>query len=197
MKWTLVLAVAVLAARPAAAHHDVAAKTARVAIDLVPAFAPCVAPTLPRDWPPAGLGCSAVPLSNGPNALEFGPNGSGVSKVSVVPGGGDLLIDIRLRDVRRVSDGSPYTGNLTSTAMLRQTDDYCFGVLSDGCTMTDLPSPVPLPCEDGTCIAHTTANTIVAGSVVRGTRANVEAREIVVFDPDNNHFLVPGWAVTP
>jgi hypothetical protein len=89
-------------------------------------------------------------------------------------------------------DGPDYTGQLQGTAQIRISDHWnavAAGGGADPATVIDIPFPVNASCVatastsiGGTCSANTSANAVVAGSVLDGKRAVVEIGQIQIND---------------
>jgi hypothetical protein len=119
------------------------------------------------------------------------------------PEDSDVLITANSTDIRckagvtacgsaNAADGADYTGELQGNATIRISDHWnavAPGGGPDAATVIDIPFPVPATCAatadtsiGGTCVATTSANTVVPGSVLDGTRAIVGIGQIQITD---------------
>jgi hypothetical protein len=182
-----------------------------VIVSLVPAQAPCSAANrthgggLPRpSCSPARQASPNVTFGT-PDANGAAANGDGSVRLAACPVPGcaapDMLIATDLTDLRcrpsvatcgaaNSSGGADYTGQLQTALTLRVTDRYNGPSLGEAATMVDVPFPVTNGCSatatdatrGSTCSLVTTANSVVAGSIASGTRADVEVAQVQVRD---------------
>jgi hypothetical protein len=101
----------------------------------------------------------------------------------------DVKLEVSITDVRQKSDLSDYTGELVADAALRLTDRYNGSSPIDTGTVSDLSFPIVVPClgtsDTGigsTCSVTTTADSLVPGAVVEGSRAIWQLGQVVVND---------------
>jgi hypothetical protein len=124
---------------------------------------------------------------------------------------GDVEFTLSIRDVRKESDLSDYTGEVSANASLRVTDHNNTpypGGPGPG-TVQDLGFPVIAPCVStasttigSSCDVKTTANAVLPNSVADGSRTVWELGQVQVFDGgadgdadstgDNTLFLTEG-----
>ena len=161
-------------------------------LDLVPAHNQCPPASgsiaHPAPFSPPNACTPPVPTSS---ALKFGPSGRGrirFVKTSTPP---NILVRVELSDVRD-SSNNPFTGgNLTVRFVLRISDANC--TASTHCTVVDFPFTfIAFTCAAGSCAINTSINASVPGSVVGGTAAVFEIRQLSIQDPSNVDFLRPG-----
>ncbi len=161
-------------------------------VSLAPAYQPCTTPNSTHGAPLSHPSCNpptqvsnfvtvGTPDSNGAPAASIG------SVTASVLSPADVRLVASITDVRKKSDLSPYTGQLQATIPLRITDHTNGPSLSDPAT-GDTSVSFAIPCSGGsptvgsTCSITTTANAVVPGAVVGGSRANWEIKNVQVFD---------------
>jgi hypothetical protein len=122
---------------------------------------------------------------------------------------GDVQIDVKFTDVRKLSDLSDYNGELQAVLTLRITDRFNGELLEDPATTVSTPVAVTVPCsatpgpEGGDCNVSTTADAVVGGGAVREAMRTIwEIGRVELFDGgsdgdaqttgDNTLFAVPG-----
>jgi len=188
------LAAAVAMATPALASHNHPAKANKFLVLFVKAYNQCTNPSTTHNSPLAFPACT--PVQSG-GSLSFGPKGSaqaqGVVKTNSAKQASDVQLIAKASDIRNGNDGTGtgFTGNLSTSGIIRSTDHYC--VTPGACTLIDVPFPVQLPCTAGKCKAKTTANTVLSGSVVGGKEANVELQELSIFNGGLEEFRGGIW----
>jgi hypothetical protein len=101
----------------------------------------------------------------------------------------DVKIRLSATDVRRSSNLSDYTGQLLASAALRITDHYNGSSLTDSATVSDLTYSFASPCQatadtgtGGDCELVTTADSLVAGTVVESKRTIWQLGQVKLFD---------------
>ena len=178
---------------------------------LVVAYAQCATPTAVHE-PTLDFGsCDPVqPLSPrltvGTDDANGAPtNSSGFVRFRAVTG--DMNIAASVTDVRNTAGLSDYTGELRGVVALRRTDRQNGDNRLEQGTLEDIELAFPLFCtavdvgdEGATCLAGTTANALLPGSLVDGARTILEFGQLRVEDggPDNlattpnDTFLISG-----
>jgi hypothetical protein len=166
-----------------------------IQIALVPAFAQCTSPNRTHGAP-LNSGSCAPPTQTSSQLTVGTPdaNGQGAklqSKILYGVGSGDVGIISTITDVRKKSDLSDYTGELSLAPGLRITDKNNTpnpGGPGAG-TLQDTTLPVTLPCAATTdttigsrCNISTTVNSVYPGAVVAGKRAIWELGPVRVYD---------------
>jgi hypothetical protein len=195
---------------------------------LVPSFKACATPNRTHGTPLAFPSCNPpVQTSNfltigSPDANGAGANSNGFILLRVkATSPEDVLIDSTITDVRckagtsatvcnsaNTGDGPDYSGEIQGNAQIRISDHYNGPGLNEAATVVDIPFPVNGSCVNttattigGTCDTHTTANTVVPGSVKDTQRGVVEIQQLQVSDggadglvstADNTLFEVQG-----
>jgi hypothetical protein len=195
---------------------------------MVPAFKACATPNRTHGTPLAFPSCNPpVQTSNfltigSPDANGAGANANGFVLLRVkATSPEDVLIDAVGTDVRckpataatvcnsaNAGDGPDYSGELQGNAQIRISDHYNGPGLNEAATVVDIPFPVNGTCANttattigGTCTTHTTANTVVPGSVKDTQRGVVEIQQLQISDggadglvstADNTLFTVQG-----
>jgi hypothetical protein len=116
------------------------------------------------------------------------------SDVLIVSSGTDVRCQagVATCGAANAQDGPDYTGQLQGTAQIRISDHWnavAAGGGADPATVIDIPFPVNASCVatastsvGGTCSANTSANAVVAGSVLDGKRAVVEIGQLQIND---------------
>jgi hypothetical protein len=162
-----------------------------------------------------------------PDANTAAANATGFAKLDVhvgVPGppdDSDVNITADATDVRckaataatvcnsaNAADGPDYSGQLQGNATIRITDHYNGANGTTPATVQDIGFPVVTSCTNTAdtsigahCVANTSANAVVPGSVKDGKRATVEISQLQVSDggadgvvqsTDNTLFAVQG-----
>jgi hypothetical protein len=177
------LAASVAMVTPALANHNHPAKANKFLVLYVKAYNQCTNPSKTHNAPLAFPACTPVQADS---SNSFGPKGSaqsiGVVKLNSAKQASDVQLIAKAADIRNGSDGTGtgFTGNLTVSGIIRSTDHFC--TTPGECTLIDVPFPVQLPCTNGKCAAKTTANAVLAGSVVGGKQANVELQELQIYN---------------
>jgi acyl-homoserine-lactone acylase len=194
-----------------------------VNIRLVPAYEACTSPGGTHGAPLAVPSCSPPSLSS--DYLTVGTpdaNGRPVNFVGAVnlkavgenpinPDNGDqadVEISASLTDVRKASDLTDYTGELSLVLGLRTTDRDNGLSLEDPATAVDSPLRLTVPCaatsgvEGGACNLATTADAVMADLTKEGQRAVWGLGQVQVYDGgsdgdadttgDNTLFAVQG-----
>jgi hypothetical protein len=161
-----VAACAVAFTSVAMATHQVPSPTANktIHISVVPNFKQCGTGANPSDGqhsPPLGVPACLPPLP-GSSVAFAGPNFTGSADIS---------------------------GSVGSTSRIRFSDHYncaglgCTGPYTSSGTGTDTDfGPVPVTCTSGTCTVNTSANAVLAGSVVPGKQAVVQVFRVRIND---------------
>jgi TolB protein len=177
-------------------------------VPLVPAYEQCVLPNRTHGPPlafpscnPPAPGSSRLTIGVGDGSPAFA-RGSGGLRMDVIvgdpgpPHDSDVNIRFTLTNVMRASDLSEYTGELRAEATVRFTgrDETAAG--GPRSTSMDFPFGFTVPCaptpssslDASTCVSFTSANAIVPGAVVDGTRAIWELDKVRVYDggPDED-----------
>ena len=206
--------VAIGVAVSASATHEVPQSAPFIHTSLVPSFKQCGTsgnPTNSSHSAPLAVGSCNPPKPTSTQAV-VGNMGSGVANVDVVPG--DVQLTGTSSDIRTPSgaDYDPSPGStgadLLSVSRIRFTDHYncspspCSGPYTGPGTGTDLDfGPVPINCSPNgspttppgsDCNVTTTANTVIAGSVVAGKEAVIQTFRIRVNDFTNTLFAQQG-----
>jgi hypothetical protein len=174
-------------------------------VPLVPAYQPCALPNRTHGPPLAFPSCNPPAPSSPRLTIGVGDGspafarGSGFVRLDVIvgapgpPNDSDVNIRVNLTNVMRANDLSEYTGSLRAELTVRRTDRETFGGSS---TSTDFPFPVTVPCvgtpgsslDASTCNSFTSANAVVPGAIVDGTRAIWGLDTVRIYDggPDEN-----------
>jgi hypothetical protein len=206
--------VAIGVAVSASATHEVPASAPSIHTSLVPAFKQCGTggnPVNSSHSAPLAVGSCNPPKPSSTQAI-VGPLSSGTANVDVVPG--DVQLTGSSTDIRTPAgnDYDPTPGSngsdLLSVSRIRFTDHYncsptpCSGPYTSPGTGTDLDfGPIPINCAangsatsppGSDCNVTTTANTVIAGSVVAGKQAVVQTFRIRVNDFTNTLFAQQG-----
>jgi hypothetical protein len=166
-----------------------------VNIALVPAYAQCTSPNRTHGAS-LSFGSCAPPTQTSGQLTVGTPdaNGQGAklySKILYGVGGGDVGVIATITDVRRKSDLSDYTGELSLAPGLRITDKNNTpnpGGPGAG-TVQDTTLPITIPCAatadttiGSTCNLSTTVNAVYPGAVVPGKRAIWQFGPVRVYD---------------
>lgn len=174
-------------------------------VKLVPSFEPCAASNSTHGAPLAFAACnppkqtSVYATVGTPDVNGAAANSVGVVTLTVVgespinPNNGDqadLLISASIKDVRSKSaPATDYAGQLRGLLTFRITDRRNGPSLGDSATAADYPFPFTLPCATNgdpligsNCSVATSADAVMAGSVVEAKRAVWAVRSIQVFD---------------
>ena len=200
-------------------------------LSLVPAFNACTSPNRvhgPPDFPgaPNPDGSCNPPVQSSsqltigtPDSANGAPlKGAGSVKVSTITGNPNTTVDeadarftVSMVDVRRRTTGFPdYTGQLQVETSLRVTDRN--NGPSEVATMQDTPFRVTVPCTatagdatiGSTCSVNTTADAVLAGTILEGKRAvwslgqvrlNDGGTDGVASTTPNSPFMVQGVMV--
>jgi hypothetical protein len=189
-----VAACAVAFTSVAMATHQVPSPTANktIHISVVPNFKQCGTGANPSDGqhsPPLGVPACLPPLP-GSSVAFAGPNFTGSADITVRPDSSDVDLVGTSTDVRSGSvSGPPFSGSVGSTSRIRFSDHYncaglgCTGPYTSSGTGTDTDfGPVPVTCTSGTCTVNTSANAVLAGSVVPGKQAVVQVFRVRIND---------------
>jgi hypothetical protein len=173
---------------------------------LVPAYAPCTAPNRSHGAPLSDGSCA--PPSETSGTLTTGTldvNGQPAkmfTKVVYAARPGDLEVTATITDVRKKSDLSDYTGELSLSSDLRITDrNNTPG--PDPATGQDTTLAVTIPCAataadttvGSSCDLATTVNSVYPGALVAGARAIWQMGPVKVYDGNGNLFLDQGLFV--
>ena len=169
----------------------------------MPAFEECTSADSTHGAPLAVPSCSPpIPTSDYLTVGAPDANGNpavfaGVIDLKVVgetpidPANGDqadVQISASFSDVRKQSDLTDYTGELSAVLELRTTDRHNGISLEDHATVVDTPLRVTVPCsptggpEGGACNIATTADAVMADVAREGQRAIWQLGQIKVFD---------------
>jgi hypothetical protein len=174
-----------------------------VNIRLVPAFEQCTSAGGVHGAPLAVPSCSPPALSS--DYLTIGTpdaNGKPVNFVGSVnlkvlgespinPDNGDQAdvgVSASFTDVRKASDLSDYTGELSLVLGLRTTDRHNGVSLEDPATAADAPLRLTIPCaatggpEGSTCSLATTADAVMGDIAREGQRAVWGLGQVQVYD---------------
>jgi hypothetical protein len=168
---------------------------------LVVAYQGCTSPNRQHGPPLASPSCSPPRQSSGfltvgtPDANGQGANSVGSVRFGAKLGNNtDVGISALITDVRKKSDLSDYTGELQAASTLEITDRYnsaepATQPFNDAGTATELSLPVTVPCKatadttvGSTCEITTTADAVVAGSVMGSKRTIWQMDQVQVFD---------------
>jgi hypothetical protein len=196
-------AVEVQSHRPRGAVRPKAASPLRAA--LVPAYKACTSSNRTHGPPLAFASCNPPRLRS--DYLTLGTadsngkatNSVGSVRLDVIAGNpstpadeADVQERVSITDVRKQTDLSDYTGQLSTTMSARITDRdnaQTSGGGSDPATVNDLQFPVSVPCSatadpaiGGTCSITTTFDSVLPGVIREGDRANWQLGEVQVFD---------------
>jgi hypothetical protein len=192
----------------AGASHQVPASAPSMHASLVPVFKQCNSPANPanstHNTPLAVQSC--VPAQKSSAELLIGSGSVGYANVDVNGAGTDVALVGSATDIRNSSGGdyNPQpvgTADAFSTARIRFTDHNnctpapCAGPFTASGTGTDLDfGPVPVECTvqgdptlppGSTCAVSTSANGVIAGSVVPGKQSVVQIFRIRQSDYQN------------
>jgi Tol biopolymer transport system component len=161
-------------------------------VSLVPAYNKCTSPNTVHGAP--SLFGSCTPPSQASSQLTTGTsdaNGQAanmLTQVKYVVMPGDLAITATITDVRKKSDLSDYTGELSLAPGLRITDKNNTPG-PNSATVEDTTLPVTIPCAATTdttigssCSLSTTVNSVYPGAVVAGKRAIWQLGQVGVYD---------------
>ena len=135
-----------------------------------------------------------------------------LDNTTTVPDEADVLIDIKLNDVRKKSDLSDYTGELGVGSSLRLTDKANGPSGREDGTMSDAIELFTVACAatadttiGSNCNALTSAKAVVPGLITGGKRAIWELGQVSVYDGgadddadtagDNTLFMTQGIMV--
>lgn len=220
----LVLAVAATAASAADTPINIPkpSRARKMTLPLVRAYDKCT--NVNSYWETtAPVGACVPPTTS--SMLEFGPNGWGSITFQVVkvnnedynlngtpdsPNDADIVVTLRLYDVRNVSDGSPYSGPMSAVDFAhRWTTTDCAPVGGDrSCTLLDHTSfggTVNFPgqqCTSGRCKLVGSQDAFIFGLVEDGTTSSIDFspgwsgdHDLRVVGPDGVAFAVPGLVV--
>jgi Tol biopolymer transport system component len=172
-------------------------------VSMVPAFTPCSTPNSTHGAPLAFPSCS--PPQQGSGHLTIGTpdaNGAGANMVAwflarAVPDDEstfdqdetDLSLAARVTDVRTRGGLLDYTGGLEGLLDVRLTDHYNGPGLDEPATVQDFMLSVPVPCVataagdvGSTCSVTTSANALIAGSVINSEREMWQLGDVQVND---------------
>lgn len=197
---------AVMSAGSALAAYNTPSKSKMIKTDLVVSYAPCALPNASQFFAGAGIipACNPpVPTTNADptNVTTFGPKGA--ANVQIQVGKGDIKVGIKASDV--LNNGLPATlplGTVADTVVA--TSGSCapglppqpLPVAGTECTSTDISSLftaiLSVPCTAGKCALKTTINTIVAGAITLGNKANTQIGGVGLSDPDGDPAFVQG-----
>jgi hypothetical protein len=160
---------------------------------LVNGFASCLAPNRTHGAPLASPSCA--PPAPASSQLTFGTpdaNGraaNGTGFVTFKALSADVRVVARLTDVRRRSDLSDYTGEVSIVNSVRLTDIGSGATQDERATVSDFTLPVTMPCVatpdttvGGACDLDTTLDAVVPGAIRQGARAVWELRQAEVTD---------------
>jgi Penicillin amidase len=170
---------------------------------LVLAYRACASPNRMHGGPLAGGSCS--PPQQRSDYLTVGTldaNGqpakyTGSVRLDVFQGNtstptdeADVNVQVAMTDVRKQSDLSDYTGELSVETTLRMTDrNNGGGAGDDAATAFDLPFPVTVPCSGtpdttvgGSCAIDTSFDAILPGTVKENGRSNWQLTAFQAFD---------------
>jgi hypothetical protein len=176
---------------------------------MVPAFKACGTPNRTHGAPLAFPSCnppvqaSSYLTIGSPDANGAAANSTGFVLLRVkATSPEDVLIDSVGTDIRclpgtaatvcnspNAGDGPDYSGEMQGNATIRISDHYNGPSLTEAATVVDIPFPVNGTCVNttltsigGTCSTHTTANTVVPGSVKDTQRGVVEISQLQISD---------------
>jgi hypothetical protein len=189
---------------------------------LVPAYAECAGPNAmhgpPLEYdsciPPVQTSTFLTVGSPDANSRPINMSGSAVFRAlvgtpSTPADEADVAITVNVTDVRLRSSLDDYAGELAGQLSLRITDRLNGLTQRDTGTAADLPFNFPVPCTPtggttnvgATCSLNSTADAILAGTIVEGKRTIWQMDDVVLFDggpdgqaatPDNTLFLQQG-----
>jgi predicted acyl esterase len=173
-----------------------------VQVALVPVFSQCTSPNR-QHGSPLAFGSCRPPLQLSPQ-LTFGtreangeaPNFVGSAGYGVVgddpltpASEADVALSVSLTDVRRGNGLADYAGELESRTSLQITDRSSGGTLDEAATVQSLALHAAVPCAPtaaadtgADCAVLTSANTLVPGTVLVGSRAIWELGDVEVLD---------------
>ncbi len=166
-------------------------------VAFVKAFNQCGGGTFTHNGPISFGGCTP---STPAGALKFGVKGTGSASGKVVVNSlkqaTDVILKTKFGDVR-TSANAPFNGNMVVSGTIRITDDYCVGTPNGGCTVSDSPFPIVVPCGTvaspplaaGKCAKTTSANGVLVGAVVPNKKANVGIQQLQAYLGTNLSFV--------
>lgn len=205
--------IAIAVAVSASATHEVPSAAPSIHSSLVPAYKQCGTggnPANSSHSPPLAVGSCNPPRVSSLNA-HVGSGSVGTANIDVVPG--DVNLTGSSSDIRNSTGGDydPTSGtgaDLFAVSRIRFSDHYncspapCAGPFTGPGTGTDLDfGPVPISCvpngsatspPGSDCNVTTSANTVIAGSVVAGKQAVVQVFRIRINDHTNALFAQQG-----
>jgi hypothetical protein len=171
-----------------------------VSVALVPAYEECVLETDTHGAPLAYPSCAPPRQASG--ALTLGTRdsngqsagGAGFVRFEAVMGDpataadeADVVVVAALTDVRRRSDLTDYTGEVSEDTTIRVTDRD--GANGESVTMQDISFPVAFPCSatpettiGSSCAVATSFDAIVPGAVPEHERSVWELGSVSVYD---------------
>jgi hypothetical protein len=178
-------------------------------LSLVPAYQPCTAPNRTHGAPLSFGSCSPPAATS--SELTLGPKSVSAIVINAksgnrdtVPDEADVRFKVTVRDVRRSSDLSDYTGQLEARPVLRITDRDNTphpGGPGPGTTV-DIALTFAVPCTatpdttvGATCEIATTADVVAPGSVKEERRSVWAFDAIEVREADGAPFLRQGLFV--
>jgi predicted acyl esterase len=168
-----------------------------VQVPLVIAYGTCATPNRVHASPLTFGSCSPPPMESGqltvgtPDANGRTASFSGTIRYSVVAGNtntpideADVAITISMSDVRKLSDLSDYTGELSAVTSLRITDRNNYGdpATGDASLAVTVPCTATVASVGSDCGVTTTADAVAPGVVVESMRSNWELGQVQVFD---------------
>ena len=150
------------------------------------AYGSCAPPQLASDHLTVG-----TPDANGEPASSVG-----FAHLRVLPGDpatiedeADVALELSIGDVRVSPSLEDYSGELSPSVQLRVTDGYNGASSTDAATMTDWPLRLTVPCAatpdpsvGSTCSTSTSADSLLPGIAVEGSRAIWELGKLELFD---------------
>jgi Tol biopolymer transport system component len=173
-------------------------------LSLVPAYTQCTAPNSQHGAPLSSTSCTPpAPTSSTltfgtPDANGRAANGVGAAilttradNLATPADESDVRLKVSITDVRQAGDLSDYPGEVEARPTLRITDkDNTPHPGGPGAgTTVDLPFPYTVTCTStgatnvgSTCVATTTVQAVLPGSVTGGNRAVWELGQVRVFD---------------
>ena len=190
----------------------------------MPAFAECTAANDTHGPPLASPSCdppvqeSSFLTIGTPDANGAAANSSGFLKETVVLGNlstpadeADVNLTLSIKDVRKQTDLTDYTGELGAELLVRITDKNNGSLVpggSDPATVQDLTISFTVPCTavnnphvGATCETATSADAVTPGVVAEGRRSIWQEGQVRVMDggldglystPDNTEFETSG-----
>lgn len=198
----------------ATGEHARPTSAGSVEVKLVPAFNQCIGATpagMTHGAPIALPSCGPAAQTSGeltvgtPDSNGQAANSVGSVKMRVLLGNpdtpideSDVVIDVKLTDVRTAGSLTDYSGSALFLTTLRITQ-HPAGLLSPSATAADVPLSFPVPCTPtaegsigSTCQLTTSADAVLAGSAIEGNRTAWELDDPEILDNAGMRFVSQG-----